>query len=69
MHRRRPPQAPEDFGEGGLGYEEFLRIIRDPDHPEHNDYLVWAEKDTGGRKFDPEYFYINEVIRALAKVT
>jgi len=30
--------------------------------------LVWAEKDTGGRKFDPEYFYINEVNRALKKI-
>jgi hypothetical protein len=63
--RHRPP---EDVG-GVSGYEEFLRIISDPGHPEHNDYLVWAEKDTGGRKFDPEYFYINEVNRALAKVT
>ncbi|MEW5898694.1 MAG: plasmid pRiA4b ORF-3 family protein, partial [Bacillota bacterium] len=63
--RHRPP---EDVG-GVSGYEEFLRIISDPGHPEHDDYLVWAEKDTGGRKFDPEYFYINEVNRALAKVT
>ncbi|WP_313884866.1 plasmid pRiA4b ORF-3 family protein [Desulfofundulus sp. TPOSR] len=62
--RHRPP---EDVG-GVSGYEEFLRIIRDPGHPEYNDYLVWAEKDTGGRKFDPEYFYINEVNRALAKI-
>lgn len=54
---------------GVLGYEEFLRIISDPGHPEHDGYLVWAEKDTGGRRFDPEYFYINEVNRALAKVT
>jgi len=62
--RHRPP---EDVG-GVPGYEEFLRIICDPGHPEHDDYLVWAEKDTGGRKFDPEYFYINEVNRALAKI-
>lgn len=63
--RHRPP---EDVG-GISGYEEFLRVIRDPRHPEHDDYLVWAEKDTGGRKFDPEYFYINEVNRALARLT
>ena len=62
--RHRPP---EDVG-GVPGYEEFLEIIRDPQHPEYNDYLVWAEKDTGGRKFDPEYFYINEVNRKLAKI-
>ncbi len=62
--RHRPP---EDAG-GVSGYEDFLSIISDPEHPEYNDYLVWAEKDTDGRKFDPEYFYINEVNRALAKV-
>ena len=61
-------RPPEDIG-GVSGYEEFLRIISDPENPEYNDYLVWAEKDTGGRKFDPEYFYINEVNRVLAKVT
>jgi len=62
--RHRPP---EDVG-GVSGYEEFLRIICDPQHPECYEYLVWAEKDTGGRKFDPEYFYLNEVNRALAKL-
>lgn len=62
--RHRPP---EDVG-GVPGYEEFLSIIRNPRHPEHDDYLVWAEKDTNGRKFDPEYFYINEINRALAKI-
>jgi len=62
--RHRPP---EDVS-GVSGYEDFLEIISNPKHPEYNDYLVWAEKDTGGRKFDPEYFYINEVNRALAKI-
>jgi len=51
-----------------MGTRDFLRIIRNPKHQEYNDYLLWAEKDTGGRKFDPEYFYINEVNRALAKI-
>jgi hypothetical protein len=27
--------------------------------------LEWAEKDTGGRIYDPEYFSINEVNRRL----
>jgi len=62
--RHRPP---EDVG-GISGYGEFLRAIRDPRHPEHDDYLCWADKDTGGRKFDPDYFNVNEVNRALAKV-
>lgn len=35
---------------------------------EHEKMLEWAEKDTDGRKFDPEYFYKNEVNRALKKI-
>lgn len=62
--RHRPP---EDVG-GVSGYEEFLRIISDPEHPEHSAYQVWAEKDTDGRKFDPEYFNIKEVNQALARL-
>jgi len=64
IQRHRPP---EDVGGIG-GYETFLEAISDKDHEEYNDMLVWAEKDTGGRKFDPEYFYINEVNRALKKI-
>lgn len=62
--RHRPP---EDVGGIG-GYENFLKAINNPNHPEYDDMLVWAEKDTGGRKFDPEYFYLNEVNRALMKI-
>jgi hypothetical protein len=62
--RNRPP---EDVG-GTMGYEEFVRIINDPNHPEYDEMLQWAEKDTGGRKFDPEYFYLNEINRKLNKI-
>ncbi|HHV15499.1 MAG TPA: plasmid pRiA4b ORF-3 family protein [Gelria sp.] len=62
--RHRPP---EDVGGAG-GYKSFLEAISDKNHEEYNDMLVWAEKDTGGRKFDPEYFYLNEVNRALKKI-
>ena len=62
--RHRPP---EDVGGIG-GYENFLEAINNPNHPEYDDMLVWAEKDTGGRKFDPEHFYLNEVNRALMKI-
>lgn len=41
---------PEDVG-GAWGYEEFLEVIADPDHPEHEGYLTWA-----GGAFDPEAF-------------
>jgi hypothetical protein len=62
--RHRPP---EDVGSIG-GYEEFIRIIRDRSHADYENMLIWAEKDTGGRKFNTEYFYRNEVNRELRKV-
>jgi hypothetical protein len=45
---------PEDVG-GVWGYEEFLGAIRDPDHPEHEDYLEWV-----GGEFDSEEFDLEE---------
>jgi hypothetical protein len=62
--RHRPP---EDVGGLG-GYESFLESIRDPKDPEREDNLRWAQKDTGGRLFDPEYFYIDEVNSRLEHV-
>jgi len=44
--RRCPP---EDCG-GPHGYDEFLKAIRDPKHPEHESMLEW------GGAFDPEAF-------------
>ena len=52
---------PEDCG-GPYGYAGFLKAIRDPKHPEHDEYLEWA-----GRDFDPEAFDIEGVNRALAR--
>jgi hypothetical protein len=45
---------PEDVG-GIWGYEEFLEAIRDPKHPEHEEYLEWI-----GGPFDPEEFDLDE---------
>jgi hypothetical protein len=39
---------PEDVG-GMWGYENFLEAIRDPNHDEHEEYLMWV-----GGEFDPE---------------
>jgi hypothetical protein len=50
---------PEDVG-GVWGYEGFLQAIRDPDHPEHEDYLEWI-----GGEFDPEAFDLEAVNAAL----
>src|SRR4030066_1399917 len=46
---------PEDVG-GGWGYENFLEAIRNPDHDEHEEYLIWV-----GGEFDPEAFDLEEV--------
>ncbi|WP_420491213.1 IS1096 element passenger TnpR family protein [Neobacillus vireti] len=50
-----PHRSPEDVGGVG-GYEEFINIISNPNHEEYDEMLSWAEKDTSGRKFDPNYF-------------
>jgi hypothetical protein len=59
--RFRPP---EDVG-GTSGYGNFIRIIKNKKHHERDEYLGWAEKDTRGYIYDPEYFNINEVNRRL----
>lgn len=62
--RSRPP---EDVGGVG-GYEQFLEMIADPNNEDYDNMLLWAEKDTGGRKFDPDYFYKNEINRKLKRI-
>jgi len=47
---------PEDCG-GPYGYPEFLDIIMDESHEEHEDYLDWA-----GGDFDPGHFDLAEVV-------
>lgn len=46
---------PEDVG-GVWGYEDFLRAIKDPKHPNHTDYIEWI-----GEGFDPARFDIAEI--------
>lgn len=60
--RHRPP---EDVGGLG-GYQEFLQTIGETRNPERKNMLAWAEKDTRGRLFDPEYFSLEEINRRLA---
>lgn len=50
---------PEDVG-SSRGYEDFLDAVRDPEHPEHEDYLIWI-----GGSFDPEKFDLEAVNTAL----
>jgi len=47
---------PEDCG-GIWGYEDFLEIIKNPNHEEHEKMLEWI-----GGEFDPEHFDVKEVI-------
>jgi hypothetical protein len=51
---------PEDVG-GVSGYENFLQAVRDPKHPEHNDYQDWICDDN----FDSEAFDVVKVNRFL----
>lgn len=52
---------PEDVG-GVWGYESFLEAIRDPRHPEHEEYLEWI-----GGQFDPEAFDLEAVNARLRR--
>ncbi|MCK9266191.1 plasmid pRiA4b ORF-3 family protein [bacterium] len=47
---------PEDCG-GIFGYENLLKILSNPKHPEYKSILSWV-----GGKFDPEYFNFKEVV-------
>lgn len=50
--RRCPP---EDCG-GAHGYEELLKTLNNPKHPDHKHMKRWVGKD-----FDPEWFHHGEV--------
>ena len=53
---------PEDIG-GIWGYSRFLKIIQDPQHPEHEDMMEWA-----GGHFDPEELDLHEINKQLSKI-
>ncbi len=46
---------PEDVG-GVWGYQDFLEIYNNAQHPEHERMVEWA-----GEYFDPEYFDADEI--------
>jgi hypothetical protein len=52
---------PEDCG-GPDGYAQLLQAVRDPDHPEHDEFITWV-----GRGFEPEAFSLERVNRRLAR--
>ncbi len=53
---------PEDIG-GLWGYYDFLEIMQDPKHPEHEEMLEWI-----GDQFDPDEFDLEEVNKRLKKI-
>ena len=50
---------PEDVG-GLSGYYHFLKVMKDPKHPEHDEMLEWA-----GGDFDAAAFDVQEVNRTF----
>jgi hypothetical protein len=53
---------PEDVG-GVPGYEEFLKVIFDPQHAEFDHYRRWA-----GERFGPESFDLAEINETLTRM-
>jgi len=53
---------PEDVG-GISGYDNFLQALKDPDHPEHQEFLDWI-----GGTFDPEEFDVDQINQKLRSI-
>jgi hypothetical protein len=53
---------PEDVG-GLPGYEQFLVVMADPSHPDHDDIRKWAGTD----RFDSEFVDLEKINERLAK--
>jgi thioredoxin-like negative regulator of GroEL len=53
---------PEDCG-GVIGYEEVLKLIKNPTHKQNDNLTQWA-----GYSFDPEKFDIKNINKKLAKI-
>lgn len=52
---------PENIG-GVWGYDNFLDVLKDNTHPEHEEYKEWVEDN-----FDPAAYDIKEVNKVLAE--
>ncbi len=53
---------PEDVG-GIPGYENFLQVLEDANHPELDEYLEWIGDTFDPEKFDPDE--VNQLLRAM----
>jgi len=52
---------PEDCG-GPIGYQELLKVLQDPRHPDYEEMLEWV-----GGSFDPEMFDLESVNKRLRR--
>lgn len=48
------PCPPEDSG-GPPGYRELLAALKDPRHPQHEDWSTWAKSQFFPQTFDPQH--------------
>jgi hypothetical protein len=53
---------PEDVGGVG-GYAEFLKVLRNPKHEDHDHFREWARR--GRRDFDPQAFDVDAANKGL----
>ncbi len=53
---------PEDVG-GMWGYQDFLEIISDPEHPEYEETREWV-----GDEFDPDHVDLDAINMELARI-
>lgn len=57
---------PEDCG-GPPGYATMLEALKDPDHPEHDEYREWLGMSDDER-FDPAYFDLKTAADAVKQI-
>lgn len=57
---------PDDCG-GPWGYPQFLEILKDPKHPEHEGMKEWMDLDED-EEWDAEYFDVEETNQSLPKL-
>lgn len=54
-----------DSGCGGHGgYEEFLEVIKDTKHEEHNEIFEWVSGEFDPKYFDPKEAYFVDPVEA-----
>ena len=53
---------PEDVG-GPWGYAEFLEIVQNANHPEHDDMLEWVGGEFNAEQFNIEF--VNECLKQI----